>query len=137
MRSREERAAELRSQVKIHVRVYDGHVLPSITVRLGEAVAVEQDVGWEDCAPTMRRLADDLVHLTLTLEGYDGQPDGTEARPFVRHSDGDRRYKLCRCHRCQEVGESTPRSDYYDSPRGELGYLYCENCCFCTLQELK
>lgn len=50
---------------------------------------------------------------------------GTRASPFT-HDDGqDRRYKWCRCARCNIVRRCTPRFDFYTNL---CGPLLCETC---------
>ena len=48
-------------------------------------------------------------------------------KPIIETAKEDRRYKLCRCADCGEVGRCTPVSDYYSTPdTGDK--LLCETC---------
>lgn len=53
---------------------------------------------------------------------------GTYEHPFVRDREGDRRYRWCKCHACDEVSVCTPVNDFYTRTGAKEDWLYCESC---------
>lgn len=45
----------------------------------------------------------------------------------IEDGSADRRYKVCKCCVCNEVGTCTPSNDYYETPESD-GKLVCESC---------
>ena len=52
----------------------------------------------------------------------------SRSNPLQRGSDGDRRYKWCRCAVCEVVAKCRPTFDFYTAAGDDTGLLRCENC---------
>jgi formylmethanofuran dehydrogenase subunit E len=52
-------------------------------------------------------------------------PDNFETP--IEDESQDRRYKSCKCYKCNEVGTCSPSNDYYTTPESN-GKLVCESC---------